>query len=165
MEKSFEKNKTSDKDKNKITGLKQYHILHSDCEPFFDNIAVLAARIFKMPLAIVSLVDLDLVFSKKVVEPESKKITNPCAMAILSSAQTVLNNDINEPCLLANPIIAAEFGLKFYAGTSILSSEGLALGTICILDKKERSFKQGQQDILQNLAQIAMNYIELKMKL
>jgi GAF domain-containing protein len=62
----------------------------------------------------------------------------------------------------ANPLVTGEFGLRFYAGAPILTDDGLAVGTVCIVDKQPREFSESDEVLLQYFARIAIQEIQLR---
>ncbi|MEO7119535.1 MAG: ATP-binding protein, partial [Ginsengibacter sp.] len=76
---------------------------------------------------------------------------------------TVFENATMEPCLLTNPNVAGSFGLKFYAGAPLTTHDGFRIGTLCIIDKVPRLFSTEENQILEGLAQIVMDEIELRL--
>jgi GAF domain-containing protein len=60
---------------------------------------------------------------------------------------------------MSNPLVAGEFGLRFYAGAPIITPDGFNIGTVCVVDKKPRSFSELEQELLVQFAQSAMDAI------
>jgi hypothetical protein len=104
-------------DNQRIDALEKYKILGTPPEGAFDNVAKLATKIFKVPISLISLVDKEEVYFKANVGMGNIKATSRgvslCSLAVLKSEVTVFENASKEPCLLANPNVAGEFGLKF----------------------------------------------------
>lgn len=69
-----------------------------------------------------------------------------------------------DPRSLANPLVAGEFGLQFYAGGPLRTRDGYNLGTLCIMDRQPRTFGPDDRKTLQNLASIVMNDLELRLE-
>jgi GAF domain-containing protein len=151
-------------DEKRIHALERYRILDSAPEGFFDNLAQIMARCFDTPIALISLVDKERVFFKaNVGMPETRNVSRGlslCSLAILNDEPTVFENALAEPCLLANPLVAGAFGLRFYAGAPITNDEGFHLGTVCVVDKKARHFSQSDKELLQRFAHTVMKAIE-----
>jgi two-component sensor histidine kinase len=63
---------------------------------------------------------------------------------------------------LANPLVAGEFGLRFYAGIPLTTHDGHGLGTLCVIDKEPRDFTPEETEILQDLAAVVMDELELR---
>jgi PAS domain S-box-containing protein len=167
MDNTFGKNIIPENEHERLTALKRYKILGSPPENAFDHVAKLAARIFEVPIALVSLVDSEEVFFKANVgmgnmksAPRGKSL---CSLAVLDPEVTVFEDARIEPCLLANPLVAGDFGLQFYAGAPITTTDGLLIGTLCVIDKKSRTFSRHDREILANMAAIVMDEIELRL--
>src|SRR3546814_7640825 len=62
----------------------------------------------------------------------------------------------------ANPLVAGEFGLRFYAGVPLTTSDGFRLGTLCVIDKEAHTVSQDQIDDLEDLASLVMDQMELR---
>lgn len=155
-----------DNDAARITALRRYEILDTPPENAFNNIVNVACRAFNIPIALVSFVDKDRVFFK--ANKGMAGINNVdreksiCSLAVLNDEVTVFENALKEPCLLSNPLVIGEFGLRFYAGAPLKTHDGYNIGTLCIIDKNIRSFSDDDREILENLASIVMDEIELR---
>src|SRR5205085_12700476 len=82
---------------------------------------------------------------------------------ILTDIPHVLPNAAVDPRSLANPLVAGEFGLRFYAGVPLRTHDGFNLGTLCVIDKEPRPLNQGQIDDLRDLASVVMDQMELRL--
>jgi GAF domain-containing protein len=151
-------------DKERVDVLASYQILDTQPEGFFNNLAQIMARCFDTPIALISLVDKERVFFKANVGlADTQNVSRGmslCSLAILDHEPTVFENALKEPCLLANPLVAGEFGLRFYAGAPITNEDGYNLGTVCVVDKKPRVFSQSDKDLLSRFAQTVMKALE-----
>eukprot|EP01133_Synstelium_polycarpum_P011888 gene11888-13853_t len=167
MENTFGINIIPENDQQRVAVLKRYKILDTPSEDTFNHIAKLAAQIFNTPIALISLVDSDRVFFKANIGMGDARHTprgrSLCSLAILQPEVTVFENAPQEPCLLSNPLVAGEFGLKFYAGAPLVTHDGFLIGTLCIVDKKTRAFSDQNKEILKGLAQVVMDGIELRL--
>ncbi|AKQ47006.1 serine/threonine protein kinase [Rufibacter radiotolerans] len=133
-------------------------------EGTFKYIASMAARMFNVPIALVNLVESDSVVTKAGVGIEDGTVTprgvSLCSLAILRKDPTVFKNALEEPCLLSNPMVTGELGLRFYAAAPLTTSDGYNIGALCIVDKEPRDFSATDQKILENLASIIISDIE-----
>jgi len=167
MNNTFGINIIPDNDQERIAALKRYKILDTPSEESFDNIAKLGTEIFDVPISLVSLVDEENVFFKANAgmgtATKSSRGVSLCALGILEADITVFEDALETPCLLANPLVAGDFGLKFYAGAPLVTHDGFKIGTICIVDKKPRSFTKKDELVLKRLAKITMDAIELRL--
>jgi GAF domain-containing protein len=150
----------------RIDALRRYDILDTPPDGSFDRLAALAARMFNMPIAIISLVDKDRIWFKShhgLDVPQIGRDPGLCASAILSDDVYLVEDARNDPRTLTNPLVAGEFGLRFYAAAPLRTHDGHNLGTFCVIDRKQRYLTQDQQILLQDLAAIAMDEIELRL--
>lgn len=167
MNNTFGKNIIPDNDEARLAALYRYEILDTPAEGAFDKIAQLAQSIFKVPIALVALVDKDQVFFKANAGMGTTlhvdRGISLCSLAVYNETVTVFENAPDDPCLLHNPLVAGSFGLRFYAGAPITNREGYHLGTVCIVDQKPRSFSSEHRGILQQLADLVMDELELRL--
>jgi two-component sensor histidine kinase len=151
---------------SRMAAVRRYDILDTPPDGMFDRITALAARRFKVPIAIVSIVDNDRIWFKSHYGLDLDQIDREpglCASAILSDDPYILENAVTDIRSLANPLVAGDFGLKFYAGVALKTHDGYNLGTLCILDKELRTVDQDQIADLQDLASVVMDQLELRL--
>lgn len=160
---TFGKSIIPDNDENRIEALHSYQVLHTEPEPFFNNMAHIMAQCFEVPIALISFVDKEEVFFKANVGMKGTTAVprgiSLCSLAILENDPTIFENTLEEPCLLANPLVAGEFGLRFYAGAPIITKDGYNIGTVCIVDKQPRCFSSLDEDLLKKFAEAVMQEI------
>lgn len=150
----------------RIKALKKYDILDTPPDGSFDQVTKLAAKLLNMPIALVSLVDTDRIWFKSRYGLDVLQINRDpglCASAILSDEIYLAEDTIIDPRTLANPLVAGEFGLRFYAAVPLKVREGYNLGTLCVLDKNPRCFTEEQKEILESLAKIVIDQLELRL--
>jgi tRNA A-37 threonylcarbamoyl transferase component Bud32 len=158
---------TANDEEGRMRAVERYRILDTPSDGAFDRIAGLAARMFSVPVAIVSVVDHDRIWFKAHHGTEITEIGRDpglCASAILQDETWIIENAATDPRTLANPLVAGEFGLQFYAGAPLRTPDGYNLGTICILDREPRSFTAEDARTLEDLAAIVMNDLELRLQ-
>lgn len=149
----------------RLEKLHSLHILDTYQENgTFKHIAAIASRMFEVPIALVNFVDKDYVITKAQSglddAPNVSRGISLCSLAILRSEVTVFENAREEPCLMANPMVAGEFGLQFYAAAPLITKDGYKIGAVCVVDKEPREFPASDQKMLESLAAIVMNDIE-----
>lgn len=150
----------------RLRSLRKYQILDTPEDGNFDRITALAANIFKVPIAIISLVDVDRIWFKSHHGLPVKQIDRDpglCASAILSNDLYIIENAKNDPRCLANPLVAGDFGLQFYAATPLQTDENYNLGTLCVIDKNPRAFSKEERVILRQLGGIVMDEMNLRL--
>jgi GAF domain-containing protein len=155
-------------EQQRIETVKKYDILDTPPDGNFDNITTLAAAIFKVPIAIISIVDADRIWFKSHYGLEVNQINRDpglCASAILSNDPYIIENALHDPRSLANPLVASDFGLHFYAAVPLQAENNCNLGTLCLLDKSPRKFTEEEIQILKQLAQVVMNEMNMRLEL
>jgi len=166
IENTFGINIVPENDAERLEALQRYRITDTPSEDSFDGIARLATQIFNVPIALLSLVDAESVFFKANIGMGNAKEANRgkslCALAILDHEVTVFEDAIKEPCLMSNPNVIGDFGLRFYAGAPLITHDGFLIGTLCVIDRKAREFSHADRKILEGLAATAMEHIELR---
>ena len=146
--------------------LKRYELLDTPPDGNFDRITLLASEIFKVPIAIISLVDSDRIWFKSHHGLPVKQIGRDpglCASAILADDLYIIENAREDPRCLTNPLVAGEFGLQFYAATPLRTEDNHNLGTLCIIDKKPRTFSNEERRLLKHLGDIVMDEMHLRL--
>jgi GAF domain-containing protein len=122
---------------------------------------------FAVPVAIVSIVDHDRIWFKARYGTDVEQIDRDpglCASAILQDQTWVVESAATDPRTLANPLVAGEAGMQFYAGVPLRTPDGYNLGTLCVLDQKPREFTDDEVKMLENLAAIVMNDLDLRLQ-
>ena len=155
-----------DNEAERMAAVQRYQILDTPPDGIFDRVTAMAARRFKTPIAIISIVDHDRIWFKSHHGLDVEEIGREpglCASAILSSEAHVLLDASTDPRSLANPLVAGDFGLRFYAGVPLRTSDGHNLGTLCVIDKEPRPIDQGQIDDLTDLASLVVDQLELRL--
>lgn len=156
-------------EQRRIQALKRYNILNTRPEESFDNIAKLAAQFFDLPIAIISFVDTENVFLKSNIGVEElrnvPRNNSVCSLAVLSDEVTVFEDIPNiDPAVLTDPLLVGEMGFEFYAGAPVITHDGFRIGTICVIGKHKRAFSEKEAKMLQSLAKIVMDQIEMRVR-
>lgn len=150
----------------RLAAVRRYDILDTPPDGAFDRITALAARRFGVPIAIISIVDKDRIWFKSHHGLDVEEIGRDpglCASAILSNDPHILTDASIDPRSLANPLVAGDFGLRFYAGVPLTTDDGHNLGTLCVIDKEPRPIEQSQIEDLKDLGAIVMDQIEMQL--
>ena len=151
----------------RMEAVHRYQILDTPADGAFDRITALAARLFAVPIAIVSVVDHDRIWFKSHHGVEIDHVDRDpglCASAILQEQPWIIQDATADPRALSNPLVAGEFGLQFYAGVPLRTYDGYNLGTLCVLDREPRTFSAQDITTLEDLAAIVMNDLEQRLE-
>jgi GAF domain-containing protein len=155
-------------EEKRMETLRRYAILDTPPDGSFDRITKLASTIFDVPIAIISLVDTDRIWFKSahgLSVSQIDRVPGLCASAILSSDIYVVGDACKDPRTLANPLVAGEFGLRFYAAVPLQTEDQHNLGTLCIIDKVPRTLSEKEQKMLKELGDVVMDEMELRLSL
>lgn len=150
----------------RIAAVRRYDVLDTPADGAFDRITFLAARHFGTPISIVSIVDSDRIWFKSRHGIDAEQVGRDpglCASAILDEVPWVVENAEIDPRTLANPLVAGELGLRFYAGAPLITSDGHRLGTLCVIDRAPREFTGDQADVLAEMAALVVDALELRL--
>ncbi|HYC83981.1 MAG TPA: GAF domain-containing protein [Chryseosolibacter sp.] len=159
---------TNVKEEKRLQALRKYKLLDTPPDGAFDRITALASKLFKVPIAIISLVDKDRIWFKSHHGLSINQIGRDpglCASAILSNELYIVENAKDDPRTLANPLVAGDFGLRFYAAVPLQTDETYNLGTLCIIDKEPRKLTVEEQEILQQLGDLVMEEMNIRLAL
>jgi two-component sensor histidine kinase len=150
----------------RMAAVRRYDILDSPPDGAFDRITALAARRLGVPIAIISIVDEDRIWFKSHHGLPVEQIDREpglCASAILGDAPYLVEDARSDPRSLANPLVAGDFGLRFYAAVPLRTNDGHNLGTLCVIDKEPRAIEKELIEDLEDLASIVMDQLELRL--
>lgn len=150
----------------RLAAVRRYDVLDTPPDGAFDRITALAARHFDVPIAIVSIVDSDRIWFKSHHGLEIEQIGRDpglCASAIFHDRPWIVEDAAVDPRTLANPLVAGEFGLRFYAGAPLTTRDGFNLGTLCVIDCEPRRLSSQESETLSDMAAIVMDELELRL--
>ena len=152
---------------DRLSALRSYGILDTEPEQAFDDIVQLAARICDAPIAVVNLIDRGRQWFKAETGlgvRETPLDTSFCAHALLQEDGLVVPDATKDSRFECNPLVTRESGLRFYAGRLLKSTDGYALGTLCVLDTRIRpeGLTEFQTETLDVLARQVMAQLELR---
>ncbi|UVK46692.1 PAS domain-containing protein [Mesorhizobium sp. AR07] len=149
----------------RIEAVRRYDILDTPPDGAFDRITAIAARLFDVPISVISIVDHDRIWFKSahgISTTEIGRDPGLCASAILRDEPHILSDAKRDVYALANPLVAGEFGLRFYAGVPLRTHDGFNLGTLCVIDREPREIGQEEIAHLNDLASLVMDQMELR---
>lgn len=151
----------------RLDALRRYKILGTYAEKSFIGIAKLVADIFGSSIAMISLVDAEEVhFASNVgldstVGPRGESF---CSLTILQRGVNVIEDALLDPVVINNPLVCGDFGLRFYAGAPLITHDGHRIGTVCLVDTLPRKFNDHDKKVLEGMANLVMEQIELRLQ-
>lgn len=148
----------------RINALHKYNILDTLPEQEYQDIAFLASLICETPIAVVSLVDNDRQWFKAKVGVDAVETGRDiafCAHALLEPDAMLLVPDATRDArFFDNPLVTGGLNIHFYAGAPLVTQDGLALGTLCVLDHVPRQLTDVQREALTALSRQVMAQLE-----
>ncbi|WP_295927442.1 GAF domain-containing protein [uncultured Xanthomonas sp.] len=146
--------------------LDSYHIVDSLPEDAYQDIVQIAAALCDTPIALLSLVDRDRQWFKArmgLEVPQTERSQAVCDHAIREPKQLMEVPDLaDDPRFADISVVRGDIGARFYAGMPLVTDEGIALGTVCVLDTTPRELKDAQRDGLRALARTAMRLLDAR---
>ncbi|BDI33960.1 hypothetical protein CCAX7_60110 [Capsulimonas corticalis] len=152
-------------EQERLAFLREARILDTPVEVAFDDITQLAAQICGVPIAAVSLIDEERQWFKSIIGldvTETPRDQAFCAHAILQSETLIVPNALVDERFADNPLVTTDPNIRFYAGAPLLTSDGVALGSLCVIDRVARELTEEQQAVLEMLARQVAGRIELQ---
>jgi signal transduction histidine kinase/DNA-binding response OmpR family regulator len=149
----------------RLAALERYCVLDTKPEEAFDDLAKLAGEICQTPLALITLVDAHRQWFKSHIGTdvtETPRDISFCAHAILNRGVMVVENTTKDPRLADNPDVLGGPRYRFYAGAPLLTQDGAALGTLCVLDHVPRKLTEKQIEALTTLSRHVVSQLELR---
>lgn len=148
----------------RLDALRQCYLLDTAPEESFDDLARLAAQICGTPIAAVSLIDADRQWFKSILGlavTESPREEAFCAHTILRHNTLIVPDAAEDDRFSANPHVTGDPNIRFYAGAPLVTAEGHALGSLCVIDRVPRQLTPEQVSSLEILARQVVSQIEL----
>ncbi len=150
----------------RLEALNQYQHLSALGGELFNDLVQLTAKLFAAPIALVSLVEKETVHLASYVGHSGVerigRHESLCSVAILNQATTVFESLSDDPCVLIDPWIIKSLNLQFYAGHPLRTSQGHAIGSLCVIDRRARAFSVPEQNLLASLAKVVMHLLNLR---
>ena len=144
--------------------LNSLNLLDSEENVDIDRITDFIAKLFCVPIALVSIVDshrqwfkskAGWMFAKPLV------IYHFVVMQSLDTKPLIVTNALFDERFLDNPLVTGEPYIRFYAGAPLIAKTGVILGTLCIIDTQPRDFfLENDTQILVKLASDVIQLIE-----
>ncbi len=152
-------------ERERLGALIECSVLDTEPERVFDDLTSLAARLCEAPIALVSLLDSERQWFKSahgIGAKETHRDSAFCAHAILGTEPLIVTNALTDPRTCDNALVLEAPYIRFYAGVPLQTSDGFALGTLCVIDTKPRQISDQQINDLQSLALQVTSQLELR---
>jgi len=154
---------SAQQESERLDALRKLELLDTPPSEAFDRITRMAAQLFNLPVAAVSLTDADRQWFKSRVGVEHTSIPRenaPCAKVADSGGMLVVADMRTDECFHDSHL--ARSGVRFYAGAPLMTRDGYCLGAMCVLGTEPRTITDAEREGLADLASMVMAQIELQ---
>jgi eukaryotic-like serine/threonine-protein kinase len=152
----------------RLRALAEADVLDTAPEAAFDNLAKLAASICEVPIALVTFVDRDRQwFKARVGVPveQTPREQSFCGHAVAANDTLIVADASTDVRFADNPLVTNDPNIRFYAGVPLRATDGLPLGTLCVIDRVPRQLSAAQMQALDMLARQASTELRLRTEL
>ena len=149
----------------RVAALHRYSILDTPPEESFDRITRVAMSALGVPVALVSLVDRDRQWFKSshgLEVRETPREVSFCSHAIERDGVMIVPDALKDPRFSESPLVRGEPFIRFYAGMPLETRDGFKIGTLCAIDRVPRTMNDRQRALLEDLAGLVMDEMELR---
>ena len=149
----------------RLEALHRYRILDTAPERSFDDLTLLASHICGTPMALITLVDADRQWFKSRVGvsiTETARAVSFCTHAINHRDLFIVPDARHDERFRDNPLVTDSLEIRFYAGAPLVTPDGHAVGTLCVLDHVARTLSREQLEALTALCRQAEAQLELR---
>jgi phosphoribosyl 1,2-cyclic phosphodiesterase/CheY-like chemotaxis protein len=141
----------------RLDALYALNLLDTPPEERFDRYTRIAAELFDVPIALVSLIDTDRQWYKSrygIDLTETSRDTAFCAHTILDTAVLQVPDALQDARFADSPYVAGEPRVRFSAGAPLAAADGSLLGALCVVDRRPRQLDEQQLALLRDLADL-----------
>ncbi|WHS99284.1 MAG: GGDEF: diguanylate cyclase (GGDEF) domain protein [Pantoea stewartii] len=148
-----------------MRALAQYNLMDTPPNEAFDRLTILAARLFSVPVAFVSLIDEKRQFFKSrygLQITETSRSVAFCHHTLESDSILCVPDALNDPRFCNSPLVLGYPYIRFYAGVPLITPDGHRIGTLCLTDNHPRpAMSPTDRQNLTDLAALVMDRMEV----
>lgn len=152
----------------RLKALYDYEVLDTEAEKMFDDLTQLASQICDAPITLISLIDPNRQWFKSKVGIDTEETSRDiafCAHAIHQKEIFEIPDTLQDKRFFDNPLVTSAPNIRFYAGTPLVSQDGHAIGTLCVIDDKPNKLTKEQRQALEVLGRSVISQMELRQKI
>ena len=149
-------------EQRRIVSLRELNILDTEPEERFDRITRIAAALFDVPMAVISLVDENRQWFKSCAGSNAKETSRDaafCAHVVYNREPMIVPDALQDVRFADNPLVINEPRIRFYAGYPLMLDDGSCIGTLCLLDTRPRTVEGSDLERLHDLADMVLREI------
>lgn len=154
-------------EEQRLEELIKYELLDTDDEQALDELTELAADICGVPISLISLVDHDRQWFKSRVGVDATETGRDiafCSHAILQEKIFEVPDAAEDERFFDNPLVTSAPDIRFYAGAPLITKDGFALGTLCVIDREPKVLSASQRTALATLSRQVVRQLELRLQ-
>jgi len=156
-------------DDQRVAALRRYCVLDTLAEPAFDRLTKIAQHIFGMPTVLISLIDSDRQWFKSRIGldiEQTPRNISFCGHAVYHRKLLIVPNALADPRFSDNPFVVGPPGIRFYIGAPLITTDGFALGSLCVIDYVAHDEPDTAKiEALRGLADTVVDALELRSRL
>lgn len=151
-------------ERERLEALRRYGAFGLLRAAIFDDISRMAAFICRTPISLISLIDTNrqwFLSSNGIGACETSREASFCAHALIGTEMLIVEDARTDARFARNAMVTGEPYIRFYAGAPLLTPDGFALGTLCVIDCVPRILTAEQKEVLQSLSRLVMTQLEM----
>ncbi len=153
------------KDINRLRALLDYAVIDTPSELFYDTLNSLVSTICNTPISLISFIDDKRQWHKAKIgiDPAELPVEDTiCQYTLLEDDILEIPDTLEDDRLVNNPLVQVENGIRFYAGISLRSKNGYAIGSVCAADYKPHHLDENQKQALRDVSRMVMMHLDTK---
>lgn len=155
-----------DSEAGRLVALKRYQILDTPPEAAFDKVTQLAAELFDLPIAAVSLIDSDRQWFKSLhglSRTETPRSLAFCSHTIRAGTVIAIEDTTKDHRLAKNPFVTGSPGFRCYLGAPLTSPDGYQMGSLCVAGYEPRRFSSSDSGLILRMAELVVAQMDLRL--
>lgn len=153
-------------EQRRLEAVRRYHVLDTPPDEAFDRITHLACRLLHVPVAFISIIDAHREWFKARIGFDLVELDREVALCSVTVAtgESMTIEDVQQvPAFATNPLVRADPDLHAFAAVPLRTQDGHVIGTLCVFDRRGRTFTEEELEDLAQLAEMAMHELDLRL--
>ena len=149
----------------RLAALEELDLLDSPRDPGLDRLSRLIRSVYDIEIGTIALIDAHREWFKSCVGAPWINLNREetfCRVVVEREAPLIVPDTTRDPMFSGHPAVTGETHLRFYVGVPLRTGAGHVIGTVCAMDRRPRDFAERDLAILEEIADVAMDRIELQ---